>query len=52
MLSCTTETLRKKEASLKQTIIYVDLDVDNTQYQGSALRKRSVKSFISNFDRL
>jgi len=28
-----------KEASMKQTIVYVDLDVDDTQYHGCGMKK-------------
>ena len=41
MVIYTTETKGKKETSLHQTIIYVGLDVDATQYHGSALDKKS-----------
>ena len=38
---CTTELKTIREASMKQTIIHVGLDVDDTQYHGSALDKHS-----------
>ena len=33
---------------MQQTIIHVGLDVDDTQYQGSALDKTAAKPSISN----
>jgi transposase len=40
----TTETMGKKEASMKHTIIHVGLDVDDTRYHGSALDKSTGKA--------
>ena len=41
MVIYTTETKGKKKMSMHQNIIYVGLDVDDTQYHGSALDKKS-----------
>ena len=35
------QTPNQKEASIKQTILYVGLDVDDTRYHGSALNKNT-----------
>jgi hypothetical protein len=35
------ETKAKKKASMKQTIVYVGLDIDDTQYHGSALDRNT-----------
>jgi hypothetical protein len=41
VVSYATETIGKKEASVNHTIVYVGLDVDDTQYHGSALNKNT-----------
>ena len=41
MVSGATETESKMEASMNQNIIYVGLDVDDTQYHCPALNKRN-----------
>jgi hypothetical protein len=41
VVSYATETNSKKEASVNHTIVYVGLDVDDTQYHGSALDKNT-----------
>ena len=41
VVNCTTGTNGKKVTSMKRTIIYVGLDVDDTHYHGAALDKDS-----------
>ena len=51
MVSYATQTKGKMEASMKRNIIYVGLDVDDTQYHGSALDKNSGEVIDLNADR-